>query len=82
MKIEIIALNSEDADPPKGGIWILIEEDSSGNWYGTGFSTNADGAEVIYISDSAADVSYNRSVAAALQWAEQHGVSVIYVRRL
>lgn len=49
MKIEIIALNSEDAAPPEGGVWILIEEDSSGNWYGTGFGTNADGGEVIYI---------------------------------
>jgi hypothetical protein len=82
MSIEIVLLNQDAPDPPEGGKWILIEEDCSGSWYGTGFGTNMDGSEVIYISLPDSDFDYDSSTKAALEWGESHGVSVIYVRRL
>lgn len=82
MSIKIIYLSENDPDPPEGEKWILIEEDSSGSWYGTGFSMSHSGREIVYISLPESDVNYGEAMSAASKWAENYPVDAIYVREL
>jgi hypothetical protein len=61
---------------------VLIEEDDSGKWFGTGFGMSVDGKEVIYVSQAETDESYSSALDSASEWAKHNGVTLIYVRRI
>ncbi|MCF8883939.1 hypothetical protein L5849_14650 [Erythrobacter sp. SN021] len=78
---DIIYLSDDDPDPPESALWVLIEEDEGGHWYGTGFGKNADGEESIYISQPHDDSDLSYSLKAAAAWAETNSANVIYIRK-
>lgn len=82
MNISLVELAANDLDPPDGVPWILIENDESGNWYGTGFGIADNGDETMYISKVESDISFHAAVDSALIWARLNKVEVIYIRRL
>ena len=82
LKVRIVTLTDKDLDPPQGGKWVLIEEDESGLWFGTGFGYSEANGETLYISERDSDQSYPAAVLSASNWARRNEVDTIYVRRL
>ena len=82
MSARIIDLSQGDSDPPEGEKWILIEENETGEWFGTGFGSSAEGEETLYISQGDSDESYEAAVSSASDWARNNYVDTIYMRRL
>ena len=60
--------------------WMWVEADTNGLFYGTGGSQKRDGAGVFYASMPEHDVSLERAVSAACEWADAHGVEIVYVQ--
>lgn len=78
---EIIYLKDGDTDPQSDSLWILIEEDESGEWYGTGFGKRNDGEDRVYVSTPESDRSLTHALDAAVKWALSNAVTHVYVRR-
>jgi hypothetical protein len=61
--------------------WLLVEAfDDDGKFYGTGASRKPRGEWVGYASLVENDVSLEKALAAAQEWAEKYGVPLIHVR--
>jgi hypothetical protein len=61
--------------------WMTVEPfDNDGKFYGTGGSTKPTGEWVGYASLAENDVSLEKALAAALEWAAKYNVPLIYVR--
>jgi len=82
MDPSVINLSDKDLDPPEGEKWVLVEEDGTGKWFGTGLGLSADSDETLYISGQDSDESYEAAILSASDWARKNQVSNIYVRRL
>lgn len=60
--------------------WIVVEASDDGQFFGTGYGKKAGGEDAFYISPAENDVSLEVAIAAATRWAEQRGVSRIWVQ--
>jgi hypothetical protein len=61
--------------------WLYVEPfDNSGKFYGSGWARKPGGEGIFYASLPEADVSLDRALAAAQEWAQKHNVPVIYLR--
>jgi hypothetical protein len=72
-----------DEPTPDGGDepWLTVEPfDSDGKFYGSGGSRKSTGEWVGYASLAENDVSLEKALAAAQDWAEKYKVSTIFVR--
>ena len=81
--VEVIYLEQHEPYPASGddAPWLYVEPfDNDGKFYGTGGANKPTGEWVGYASLAENDVSLERALAAAQEWAEKYGVRVIYVR--
>lgn len=61
--------------------WLIVEANSEGGFYGSGWSRKPSGESVFYRSLSEDDVSLEAAIAAATEWAEKYSVPKIWVQR-
>ena len=74
---EHIPYKEGDEDKP----WLIVEPfDNDGKFYGTGGSHKPTGEWVGYASLAENDVSLEKAIAAAQEWAQKYSVPVIHVR--
>ena len=80
--VELIHLAPGEQMPilPDQETWIVVEASDDGQFFGTGYGKKAGGEDVFYISLAENDVSLEVAIAAATMWAEQRGVSRIWVQ--
>ena len=73
-----------DEPSPKSGDddpWLSVEPfDNDGKFYGSGASRKSSGEDVIYASLAENDISLEKAISAAREWAKKYNVPVIYVR--
>lgn len=60
--------------------WIVVEASHDGQFFGTGYGLKPGGEGVFYVSSAESDGSLEVAIAAATMWAEQRGVSRIWVQ--
>ena len=80
---EVVYLEPDEPYPVTGDDdpWLYIEPfDDDGKFYGTGGAAKPTGEWVGYGSLAENDVSLEKALAAAREWAEKYGVPTIYVR--
>jgi hypothetical protein len=71
----------EECDPdPNDGCYILIEADRDGTCYASGVGSSQQ-SDVLYISTVESDETLLNGIEAAVQWAKDREVSVIYLRK-
>lgn len=82
--VELIHLAHGEQMPilPDGETWIVVEGSDDGQFFGTGYGKKAGGEDVFYISLAENDGSLEVAIAAATMWAEQRGVSRIWVQTM
>ncbi len=80
---EIVHLKPGEERPPGGGddAWMEVRCTHDGFFFGTGSGYREDGERVHYISRSEDDVSLERALTAAREWAERRGVATLYIVR-
>lgn len=62
-------------------LWMLVERNPSGRFFGTGTGKNLSGEAVFYASAVANDDSLDAAVEAACEWADQHGIREVQVQQ-
>lgn len=79
---EIIYLSPDEQMPDVGDDqpWLIVEASSDGQFFGSGGSWKANGEWVGYGSLVEDDVSLEKALAAAQQWATKYGVPTIWVQ--
>ncbi len=82
---QLIYLKPDEHVPYKDGDedkpWLIVEPfDNDGKFYGTGGSHKPTGEWVGYASLAENDVSLEKALAAAQEWAQKYSVPVIHVR--
>ena len=60
--------------------WLTVEASDDGRFFGSGYGRNPSGKGVFYVSLSGDDVSLEAAIAAATKWADERGVSRIWVQ--
>ena len=60
--------------------WIHVEATSQGTFYGTGAAWKPNGEWIGYVS-LPEDVSLEKAIKAAQEWAEKYGIATIWVQR-
>lgn len=80
---ELKYLKAGDPTPKAGddASWLYVEPfDADGKFYGTGGAYKPTGEWVGYASLAENDVSLEKAIAAAREWADKYHVPTIYVR--
>jgi hypothetical protein len=79
---EIIYLSPDEQMPDVGDDqpWSTVEASNSGQFFGTGSSWKRSGEWVGYGSLTQDDISLERALAAAQEWASKYGVPTIWVQ--
>lgn len=62
-------------------LWMLVERNSSGLFFGIGTGKNLSGEVVFYASAVANDDSLDAAVKTACEWADQHGIQEVQVQQ-
>ena len=81
--VELVYLPPGERVPDVGddAPWVFVEAYPTGLFCGSGGAWKPTGEWVGYGSLSEDDVSLEKAVAAALAWAENHGVPTVWVQR-
>jgi hypothetical protein len=81
--VEVVDLSPGEKRPHGGedDPWMEVRCTRDGFFFGTGSGYREDGERVHYISHSENDVSLERALTAALEWAGRRGVATLYVVR-
>lgn len=62
--------------------WLLLEEEEYGLWSSFGIGLDDRGYAVVSTPEPGTACNYDAAALEAQVWAQQHGISTIYVRRL
>jgi hypothetical protein len=79
---EVIYLAPDEQMPDLGedDHWLAVDASDDARFFGSGFSLKASGEWVGYCSLAEDDVSLEKALAAAQDWAEEYEVPLIWVQ--
>ena len=80
--VDVIYLRPGEEVPevPDDEPWLTVEASDDGRFFGSGWSRKPSGENAFYRSQSDDDVTLDAAIAAATKWAEERGVSRIWVQ--